>query len=273
MILIVGGTSTIGQAIIHQAERMALTCAFTCRKPGASHFLDLKFPSHSWEFPEKVETAILCAAVNGLGACETNPLETRAVNVTAMMSLANRLAAQGAKITFLSSNQVFGPNASVPAEDSEPSPATEYGRQKLAVERHLLAKIPGAQIIRLTKVISPALQLFAKWAASLAAGQTISAYSDLFFSPIALDSTVAMILKIASSPHSGIFHLSSADAISYLDAARWLAVRVGTEPSLVQSVPAPSPNTPDSCRLNCKRTVELVGYCISSPMDHLPALF
>ena len=277
MILIVGGTSLIGKALVEQAASEGLACASTTRRPGAEQkcsverasrllFLDLNDSPDVWQIPSGTKHAILCAATTGLAACEHDPVGTRATNVTATIELADRLVAKGVIVTFLSSNHVFGPDTSAPAEDSEPSPTSEYGRQKLAVERHLLEKIPGSQIIRLTKVISPTFPLFARWAAALASGHPIGAYSDLYFSPIALDATSTMILKIASSPHSGIFHLSAVDSISYLEAARWLAVCVGAEPSLVESQPSPrspftlpSP-TPDSCRLSCERAWRLIGY-------------
>lgn len=259
MILAIGGSGMIGRGIACAAGRLGIPCESTTRKPGQGHFLDLCVTPDMWQIPKNGEAAVLCASVTGLSACENDPDGTRAINVTAMKILADRLAGQGARITFLSSSQVFGPDASIPSEGDPPSPVTEYGRQKLAVERYLLDAIPASQIVRLTKVVSAELPLFAKWTAALAAGQSITAYSDLYFSPIPLDSTAAMILKIASSPHSGIFHLSAADSISYFAAAQWLASRLGVAPSLVQSDSAPHPNTPDSCRLGCERARRIIG--------------
>ena len=262
----------IGRALVLQAEGSGLPCVATSRKPGASHFLDLNASPDTWSLPVNVETAILCAAVTGLATCENDRVHTRAVNVTATIALANRLASQGAKISFLSSNQVFGPEVVTPAEDHPPGPVTEYGRQKFAVERHLLENHPDSQIIRLTKVISPSLPLFTRWMDSLAHSQSITAYSDLYFSPLEHMTTAATILEIVRIRHAGIFHISAADSLSYFDAARWLTARTGTDPALIQCAPAPYPNTPDSCRFNCERTVDLTGYCLSRSIDHLQEL-
>ena len=275
MILVVGGTGLIGRALVENAASEGIACAATARrsggeqKIGAEHasrllLIDLNDSPDQWQIPSGTECAIFCAAITGIAACENDPGGTSAINVTATIALADRLAAARTKVIFLSSNQVFGPETSAPAEDSGPAPVTEYGRQKLVVEQHLLEKIPNSQIIRLTKVIPPAFPLFAEWNSALAAGQPITAYSDLYFSPIALETTAAMILKIATSPHDGIFHLSASDSISYLDAARWLAARAGVEPSLVEGRPSPPspfllPN-PDSSRLSCDRTRRLIGY-------------
>lgn len=259
----------LGRRIFSTARRLGIPCEATARKLGTGHFLDLGQPPDSWLIPKKVETAILCASVTGIGPCEADRERTRAINVTATKILADRLAEQGARITFLSSNQVFGPDVSAPSESAPPAPVTEYGHQKLDVERHLLEKIPGSQIIRLTKVVSPALPLFAKWEEDLRLGTPIRAYSNLHLSPLALPPTADLILTIVRSPHSGIFHLSASDAVSYLDAARWMASRLGVSPALVQRADAPIPNTLDSCRLGSERTRRIIGNAPPSAQEAL----
>jgi len=269
MLLIIGGDSMIGRSLLSEASREGLACSFTSRRPGSKYFLDLSDPLETWQLPPNVKNAVFCASMTGLAACGENPEKSCAVNVTATLALADLLASRGTRIVFLSSNQVFGPDASVPSEEDLPAPTTEYGRQKQAVEQHFLENISGSQIIRLTKVVSPALPLFAKWAATLADQRPITAYTNLHFSPIAIDATAAMILKISNSSHSGIFHLSASDAISYLDAARWIAARIDAAPALVQSAPTPTLSTPDSCRLKCERTQHLIGF---SPLSSLQTL-
>jgi len=267
MILVIGGSGMIGRGVVSAAGRLGIPCESTTRKPGQGHFLDLSLIPDSWQIPKNVEAAVLCASVTGLKTCESDPEGTRAINVSATKILADRLAEQGTRVTFLSSNQVFGPDAFQPSEDDPPEPVTEYGRQKLAVERHLTEKIPSAKIIRLTKVVSSELPLFAKWAEDLGRGRPVRAYSNLHLSPLALFPTTAQILEIACSLHSGIFHLSASDSISYLDAAQWLASRLGVSSSLVQSDDAPHPNTPDSCRLGCERTHRLIGFVPQSARE------
>jgi dTDP-4-dehydrorhamnose reductase len=260
MILVVGATGMIGGAVLALATQSRTACAATTRRSGSQYFLDLGEPPTSWRLPRSVDVAVFCASMTGLASCEDDPAKSRALNVSATSTLADLFAARGTRIVFLSSNQVFGPNASAPSENDHPDPTNEYGRQKLAVEKHLLNNIPGSQVIRLTKVISPALPLFAKWQAEITKGRPITAYSKLHFSPISLETTASMILKIANSAHTGIFHLSASDSISYLDAAKWLAKQVGADPSLVKNVPGPTSNTTDSCRLSCMRTRQLSGF-------------
>ncbi|MFZ4599166.1 MAG: SDR family oxidoreductase [Terrimicrobiaceae bacterium] len=271
MILIVGGTSRIGRALSDRARAAGLAFQATSRDPSSACFLNLVSPPELWRIPANVESAILCASITGLDACERDPSGTFAVNVTATIALARKLSSEGSRVSFLSSSQVFAPNGITPSEDDTPGPVTEYGRQKLEVERYLLDSVAGSKIIRLTKVIFAGLPIFSQWTARFAQNQTAVAYADLYFSPIALEQTAAGILEIASSAHAGIFHLSASDSISYLDAAIWMAARLGANPALIESRPCPAPNSPHSCRLNCDRATNLFGYRLSSSTDHLQA--
>ncbi len=263
----------IGRSILESADRSGIACAATSRQPGSQYFVELSEPPHSWRLPGTVETAVFCASMTGLAACEAEPEKSRAVNVTGISALADLLAARGTRIAFLSSNQVFGPDAAVPSEDDLPAPTTEYGRQKLAVERHLLEKIPGSLVIRLTKVVSPGIPLFVKWQKALRQGNPIRAYANLHFSPLALFPTASWILKVVNSGYSGVFHLSASDSISYLDAARWLAVRVGFDPALVQCAPTLQPNSPESCRLTCERSRCDTGFLPRPSSSNLEEAF
>lgn len=273
MLLIVGGNGLIGSALCREAARIGRVCIGTSPEPDAPCPLELKDPPACWRIPAEIDRAILCAGITERAACEADPAGTRAINVVATSALADLLVARGVKVAFLSSTQVFPPAAIAPAEDAPPAPATEYGRQKYAVEQHLLKRSPGAKIIRLTKVVSPTTPLFADWAKALAAGRSIRAYRDLFFSPLALPAAAHAILQIAAAPEGGIFHLGAADAISYLEAARWIAAQVDADPALVQARSAPQPNAPDSARISCERTRQAIGFRPISSLKNLEMAF
>jgi dTDP-4-dehydrorhamnose reductase len=260
MILVVGGTSLIGEALIYRARDQGQEISCTSRRPGADIPLDLSDDPREWKMPSNIQHAIFCAAVTGIANCENSPEATRSVNVEAVKELSLRLSDLGAKITYLSSNLVFSPDTSAPSESSALSPATEYGRQKLAVEEFLLCKIPDSKIIRPTKVVSPSLPLFSKWKHAILSQQPFEAFADLYLSPISIKAVAESILKIALGKDHGIFHLSASDSISYAEAGKWLLKRLGADASLLIPTRAPNPNTPDSCRLNCSRTSTLTGF-------------
>lgn len=259
-LLVVGGDSHIGRTISESCRLQGIPCEVTSRRPGSQHHVDLSQDSITWTLPKGFSHAVICAGITGLDACESDPSGSRLVNVDATIVLADTLARQGAKMVFLSSSRVYPPWIENPSEITSPQPNTEYGRQKLTVEELLLREHLSAKIIRPAKIISPDLPLFSGWIQSLSAGKAISAYSDLFLSPVAVGVAANAIIDISNCGHSGIFHLSAANAISYLEVARWLAERHSFNPALVRPEQAPCPNTPDSATLTCERATEMTGF-------------
>jgi dTDP-4-dehydrorhamnose reductase len=270
-LLLVGLDSMIGSALAREAQSLGIPFSGTSRRAGAQWPLDLAAPPESWTLPENISTAILCAAETNIGACEANPAATRDINTRAVIALADRLAAQGNSITFLSTSRVFPPWMENPAESTIPAPNTEYGRQKLEVENHLRIKYPTAKIIRPAKIISPHLTLFKNWLHLLTANQPIHTFQDLFFSPIALNFVTRTILDIALGTASGVFHISASDAISYHQAGLHFASRRGLDCNLVEMSNAPHPNTPGSAILSCTRTIEFTGFRPLSASENLDA--
>ncbi len=272
-LLVIGQDSLIGSAIARESESLGVPFFGTSRRAGARWHVDLAASPESWKLPDISSAAILCAATTSLKICEADPQGTHKINTKATIILADRLAAQGSGITFLSTSRVFPPWIENPSESTPPEPVTEYGRQKLAVEEYLLRNHPTAKIIRLSKVISPSLPLLGVWSRSLDHRETVDAFFDLFLSPIALGSTAQAILQIALGPRPGIFHISASDAISYFDVARFLASLVDADPSLVQPSPSPQPNTPGSSILSCARTMETSSFRPSTSLENLRSAF
>jgi dTDP-4-dehydrorhamnose reductase len=272
-LLLVGLDSMIGSALAREAQSLGIPFSGTSRRAGAQWPLDLAAPPESWTLPENISTAILCAAETNIGACEANPAATRDINTRAVIALADRLAAQGNSITFLSTSRVFPPWIENPPESTIPAPNTEYGRQKLAVEEYLLRNHPTAKIIRLSKVISPSLPLMELWSRSLDRRESLNAFQDFFLSPIALNSAAQAILQIALGLTPGIFHLSASDAISYFEMAQFMAQRQDCDSSVVHPASAPQPNTPASTILACPRTMKSTPFRPITAMENLNAAF
>ena len=272
-LLIVGGDSHIGRAVSELCRAKGIGCAVTSRRSDAEYRVDLTQNSRAWTLPDSFSHAVVCAGITSLAACESDPAGSRKVNVDATIKLADMLARQGALLMFLSSSRVYPPWIENPSETTPPQPTTEYGRQKLTVEEYLLRQHPSAKIIRPAKIISPDLPLFSDWLRSLSDGKPISAYSDLFLSPVALGVAANSILDFALCEHSGIFHLSAANAMTYLDAARWIAEKHSFNPTLVRPEQAPQPNTPGSATSTCERANALTGFRPQSATRNLEIAF
>ena len=113
--------------------------------------------------------------------------------------------------------------------------------QKAIVEQSILALGERGTVIRLPKVVSSKVPLFAHWLSSLSRGQVIKPFSDLSLSPISL----SFLTKALAQQHlTGIVHLSGAKQVTYEEFALLLAKALGVPTSLVEPTTAKELNVP-----------------------------
>lgn len=245
MWLVVGGDSEIGAALYRRLTEAGIPAMATTRRSGVASlqrsFLDLTVPLDDWEPPEGTTAACIAAAVARLADCATDPIGSAAVNVTGTLTLAARLIARDVHVLFLSSNQVFdGSRPYVPA-DAPTCPVSEYGRQKAITESALkvhMERGSSVAILRLAKVLSPAMPLLAGWVEALAAGRRVRAFEDMRMAPTPIDIVVDAIVALMRDRTRGIFQLSGLRDATYADVARYLAAKVGVDSALVRPMSA-----------------------------------
>ncbi len=245
MWLVVGGDSTIGAALSRRLEALGCPVAATSRRRKLAGpqrpFLDLATPLDDWKPPEGTRSACITAAIAGLAACAADPAASAAVNVTGTLAVAERLITRGSHVVFLSSNQVFEGTTPHVAADAPTSPVSEYGRQKARTESALKAHMEGGApiaILRLAKVLTPTMPLLRGWVEALAAGRRVRAFHDMMISPTPIDIVVDAITALMREEARGIFQLTGPRDASYADIARYLAIRIGADPTLVEYVSA-----------------------------------
>lgn len=251
--LVVGADGLVGAGLVALMSKVGADVTATTRRPegaGGTNrvFFDLADVDTNALPSSEYSVAFLCAAITGIAACEDDPARTQRVNVLNTVALAKRLLAAGSRIVFLSSNTVFDGAAAWPDEDAPYSPACEYGRQKVSVERQLLSlstpAVPVA-IVRLSKVLTPEGGMVAEFLRHLVGGEPCPAFSDLHMCPVSLDYTTSSLLAVARAGMPGIFHLSGEAEMSYADFASHLATRLAADPSLVR----PSSSAASSARV------------------------
>ena len=240
-VLIVGGDSLIGRALGESYRVAGLPCLATSRRAAQYPKLDLAASPETWELADDYSAAFLCAGRTRLADCEAHPAETALINVTRTTELARKLSERGAFLVFLSTNLVFDGSKAFPTVEDTPNPATVYGRQKAEAEKILCELGDRVAIVRLTKVVHPAMPLLLDWAAALQRGEVIHPYSDMVFSPISLDYVAGALRSIVSRGTGGIIHLSAETDISYSSLATSLAEHLDVSPDLIQPQLAPIP--------------------------------
>jgi len=237
--LVVGGDGNIGAALLRNLSGDGLPPVGTSRRPDAAMAgllpLDLSSDAATWNLPENISAAVLCAAVTNTERCRRDPEGTRRINVDNTFRLVERLVASGCFVIFPSTNLVFdGETPHCPA-NAPRRPACEYGRQKAESESLLLSLGENVAVLRLSKVLTPRMPLFARWRNEILSGRVVRAFSDMPFAPVPLDLVVQAIVALLRSRSGGIWQLSAAEDISYADAARSLCSSLGAPSELVLS--------------------------------------
>jgi len=257
--LVVGGDGTLGRALVKAASSLNNPVWWTTRRVrdvGSTCFqFDFAQPIDQWGLPpQQFATVVLAAGVTSIQACESNPDQTRHVNVLQQLVLAKELLKQGAFVACLSSSTVFDGETAFAKPMDPTRPMCEYGRQKQDLEQGLLGLGGGVAIIRLSKVIAANNPLFTGWRRDLLAQHSIHPFSNMVVSPVSLDFAVRVVMHIARSRLAGVHHISAANDMSYADLARHMAIALQVPYALVRPVLATG-NTagfyPRYAALNC----------------------
>ena len=235
-LLIVGGSGRLGRALAAAARDAGVRVTATTRHPHDAGpgmpFLDLAGNAGRFRPPADADAAVLCAAVTDLRRCAADPALARRINHDAVLAVAAACRDAGIFMVFPSSNLVFDGTRPFRRTEEAPTPHTPYGRLKAETESALLAA-GNAAVLRLTKVLDPALPLLAGWAAALRAGQPVRAFHDMVLAPVGLDHTAGALLALAGARRAGVAHLSGDRDLSYHALAGALAARLGVPAGLV----------------------------------------
>lgn len=98
------------------------------------------------------DAVIHCAALSNTWYCEQHPEESHRVNVQGTVRIAKACKLIGAKLVFMSSDQVYNgtPMLGPLKEEDVLQPVNFYGRHKLKAEQRALWNLPDAVGLRLT---------------------------------------------------------------------------------------------------------------------------
>jgi dTDP-4-dehydrorhamnose reductase len=245
-VLVVGGDGLVGSALVARLQargRRVLATTRRAERAGPPRpLLNLGRPE-AFEVPDGVDRACIVAATTNYTRCETDPDAWR-INVEAIPRLAESLLAAGLRVSFVSTNTVFGGERPWPAEDDPHAPGIAYAVQKSAGEAAIAAAADrlGARerlsVVRLTKVLDVSTAPIPDWLAAWSRGETVEPFSDLVFAPMSLAFVADALATLVERDLCGSLHLSGSENVTYVDFARALARRLGVAPAQVGSTTA-----------------------------------
>lgn len=240
-VLIVGGDGKVGRALAEQVASSGQTVITTSRRmEPAAHVLplDLAGDVDAWPIPDNVTSAVICAAIPLIDACEKAPVGTARVNVVGTLALVRRLVERNVFTVFCSTNQVFdGETPHTPAETPQ-SPRSEYGRQKTRVEQELLSIGNLCAVVRFTKILEPNAALLTRWRDALQSGGTIEPFVDMRMAPVPLATAASTLRLIADRRAGGIWQVSGDRDVTYSEAAMLLAKKLGARSDQLRPISA-----------------------------------
>jgi dTDP-4-dehydrorhamnose reductase len=230
MIAIIGATGLIGSAVESELRSRGVHVVGTSRSPESDAQSRLEFADRdTWSaLPADVSAVLVCAGVSDVRECREHPASTSAVNVVAATDFARFAADRGAVPVVLSTSYVFDGSRPDFSPDDEVCPMSEYGRQKAEMEREVTASVPGASIVRLTKVFGGTNRLLSGWRHELLEGRTVAAASDARVSPLTADFVANAFADMLLNPRAGVWHLSAIDDVTWFEIAEKLAARYGS---------------------------------------------
>ena len=177
------------------------------------------------------DVVIDCSALHDVDYCESHQDETWKVNVEAPKQIATTCKEIGARMIFISTDYVYDGTAKTYTEESPTNPLNYYGLSKLKSEEEIAKSGVNYAIARTslafgwnpgeisgTKSSSGKSMNFVIWALKkLKNNENLKIVTDQYSTPTLADNLSEMLLMLAKSNKSGIFHTVGRECLNRYD--------------------------------------------------------
>lgn len=275
-ILVTGASGLLGSHVAFQAEEDNFQVIKQCNRPRPGFFAaDLTIRDgldrvchESWDW------LIHCAACKDPELCESQPEQSRKINVEATAELATFAAAHDRKMLFISTDFVFDGTQAPYGEDAPINPLNMYGSQKAEAEQLVLAASPSHSILRVpilygekagldkSLLISSSLKVL---------NSQKSCWMDtrIVRYPTYTGDVARAALLILNKNGCGIYHISGQDKTSKFGICKLVADILGKSMAHIEareSDPNKEANRPPDAHLSMNRLLDL-GFEIEQPLQ------
>lgn len=199
--------------------------------------LDVTDEAAVWQMVQqcKPRYVVHTAAVAVTEYCQQHPDLARKINVDGAVHLARAAKAVGAKVLFISSEQVFNGNKENGPyrEDAVAVPDTVYGENKLEAEQLLQAILPELWIVRFTWLFgmpqrgcSMAGNILWDTMQAIMKNEKLTVSTNEFRGMTYVHEMVEQIVKMFDLPY-GIYHLGAENNTSRYEIVREIFIGLG----------------------------------------------
>lgn len=254
-LLVTGAAGLLGSELLHLAEHEVIPTYHSQPVPGGVH-LDILRPAELRDVIRTVRPdGIIHTAFNQWDWATT---ADGAANIA--------VAAQGARLVFVSSDVVFGGRATPYDEDEQPCPVTPYGAAKAAAETAVRAIDPSAVIARTSIIVGhDGRSSTERLVHGLAAGEPGALFTGNIRCPVHVTDLAAALLELLVSDVNGVIHVGGPRALNRLELGRMIAARDGLDPDALAFVPG----SPSDVRLDSRRAEKLLKTRLRAPNEYL----
>jgi dTDP-4-dehydrorhamnose reductase len=188
------------------------------------------------------DVVVNCAAWTAVDDAEASEEQALAVNSGGAANLAAACAGLGTRMIQVSTDYVFAGNAGRPyAEGDVPAPRTAYGRTKLAGERAVLSRLPGAgYVVRTAWLYGAHGPNFVRTMIRLEGQRpTVDVVDDQLGQPTWTADVARQVIALAHSAAApGVYHATSSGQTTWYGLAREVFTLLGADPSRVRPIPS-----------------------------------
>ncbi|MBC7002425.1 NAD(P)-dependent oxidoreductase [Photobacterium sp. BZF1] len=188
----------------------------------------------------KPDYVIHAAAIAVTDFCNKHPDVAHKVNVGGAINVANACKAQGAKLVFISTEQIFNgnPEAGPYTEQDTPVPDTVYGQNKLEAEHELKSILDEMWVLRFTWLFGlperhTSINPNVLWNAmqALTNGEVMQERRNEFRGLTYVHELIEQFPKIFTIPY-GTYHTGAHNPVSRYDIAAHILGELGQEARL-----------------------------------------
>ncbi len=263
-LLVIGATGLLGPYLVDAGRTLGVVQGV------ARHTAELRCDITS---KDDVRSAIRCfsptvvilaAALSDVDACETHPALAHAINVEGVANVVSEVPPE-ARLVLISTDQAYadtpGPHGEISA-----APVNVYGRTKIGGETEAL-RHPHSLALR-CNFFGPSRtsgheSLSDFFERRLRAGESISAFRDVWFSPLHMTTFAATLVDAIRTGAEGIYNVGSNGGASKHEFCLMIASHLGLDASKVAAVDAASlagrARRPRDMRLDVRKLETALG--------------
>jgi dTDP-4-dehydrorhamnose reductase len=234
-VLVIGCNGQLGSALMPVLARNRSLAVLGIDYPDIDiadpHSIDLVFGGFDPDF------VINCAAYTAVDDAETNEDAAMRINGLGPRYLADECRKSGTWMVHVSTDYVFDGSATSPyAEDETPSPASAYGRTKLAGDQAVQELLPASHyLVRTAWLYGLQGSNFVKTMLRLEKERdTVSVVTDQVGQPTyAADLATQIGLLLDRHPAPGTYHGTNSGEVSWFEFTREIFRLAGADPDRV----------------------------------------